>query len=108
MSNIIDLNVFKLKTLDFKLPDEEVLLHILKPTREQVIALAALQTLDKDNYTAEAEKQVSDMVLSILNSNNDDRMFDSQYVENELNDQMIVAIISAYSAWITGIEADPN
>lgn len=104
---ILDLNVFVQETLDIKLLDGSVI-HILKPTREQVIKIANLQHLKQTAKAEVAFDRMDSLVLDILNSNDAETIFDRDYVEQQLNIRMRIAIITAYSAWIGEIEADPN
>ena len=104
---ILDLNVFVQETLDIKLLDGSVI-HIIKPNREQVIKIADLQHLKKTAKPEVALDRMDGLVLDILNSNDAGTVFDRDYVEQQLNVRMRIAIISAYSAWIGEIEADPN
>ena len=106
-SRILDLGVFVQETLDTKLLDETVL-HIAKPTREQVIKIAELQYIKKTAKPEAAFDRMDGLVVDILNSNDAGRSFDREYVENQLNVRMRIAIITAYSAWIGEIEANPN
>lgn len=104
---ILDLNVFVQETLDIKLLDGSVI-HILKPTREQVIKISELQYLKKTAKPEVALDRMDSLVLDILNGNDAGIVFGRDYVEQQLNVRMRVAIISAYSAWIGEIEASPN
>lgn len=104
---ILDLNVFVQETLDIKLLDGSVI-HILKPTREQVVKIADLQHLRKTAKGDVVFDRLDGLVLDILNSNDAGTVFERDYVENQLNVRMRIAIITAFSAWIGEIEADPN
>lgn len=106
-SRILDLNVFAKETLDIKLLDGSVI-HILKPTREQVIKITDLQYLKKTAKPEVAFERMDSLALDILNSNDSGVVFDREYIETQLNIKMRIAIITAYSAWIGEIEADPN
>lgn len=104
---ILDLNVFVQEAMNIRLLDGSVL-HIQKPTREQVIKIADLQHLKKTAKGEVAFDRMDGLVMDILNSNDAGTVFDRKYVENELNVRMRLAIITAYSAWIGEIERDPN
>lgn len=107
-NRILDLNVFALETLDIKLPDDPEVLHISKPTREQVIKISQLEHLQQEANAETVYERLDSLVLDIINSNEDKRKFDREYVEQNLNVKMRVAIIQAFSARIGGIEKDPN
>jgi len=104
---ILDLSVFAQETFDIKLPDGEMI-HIVKPTREQVIKIAELKYLKESSKPTVVQDRLDSLVFSILNSNDAERSFSREFIENQLNVRMRVAIISAYSAWIGEIEANPN
>lgn len=104
---ILDLNVFVQETLDIKLLDGSVI-HIHKPTREQVIKIAELQYLKKTAKPEVSLDRMDSLVLDILNSNDAGIVFDHDYVDQQLNVRMRIAIITAYSVWIGEIEANPN
>ena len=106
-SRILDLNAFVMETMDIKLLDESVI-HIQKPTREQVIKISELQYLRQNSKPAIVQERLDSLVLNILNSNDAGIPFSHDYVENQLNIRMRIAIITAFSAWIGEIEADPN
>lgn len=106
-NRILDLSVFARETLDIKLLDETVL-RIAKPTREQVVRIAELEHLKKSAKPEAVFDRLDTLVLDILNSNEAGTVFDREYVENNLSIRMRIAIITAYSAWIGEIEADPN
>lgn len=106
-SRILDLSVFVRETFDIKLLDGSVI-HISKPTREQVIKISELQYLRQNSKPAVVQDRLDSLVLDILNSNDAGAVFDLNYVENQLNVRMRIAIITAYSAWIGEIEANPN
>ena len=107
MSKILDLNVFVQETLGIRMPGEEKPIQLKKPTRETVIHLAAFQGM-KPIYDEENAKSIDDIILEILNTNIEGRVFEADYVENGLILPMRMAIIEAYSAWIVGIEKNPN
>jgi hypothetical protein len=108
MAQILDLGVFANETLDIKLPDEEVVLHLRKPTKEMVIKLAELKYLQKSAKPEVVIERMDSLVVEILRTNDTDRVFNCDFVENELNTKMKVAIITAYAAWIGEIETRPN
>ncbi len=104
---ILDLRVFAQESFDITLPDGDVI-HIVKPTREQVIKIAELRYLKESSRPAVVQDRLDSLVFDILNSNDEEREFSREFIENQLNVRMRVAIISAYSAWIGEIEANPN
>lgn len=108
MSKILDLNVFVQETLDIRLPGDDGVIHLEKPTREMVISISSMQRLQQDVYDDESAKSIENLVLKIMNSNIERRVFEQDYVENVITLPMRMALIQAYSAWIVGIEKDPN
>ena len=104
---ILDLRVFTQEMFDITLPDGETI-HIVKPTRGQVIKIAELKYLKEGSKPAVVQDRLESLVLDILNSNDAERRFTREFIENQLNVRMQIAIISAYSAWIGEIEANPN
>lgn len=108
MGKILDLNVFVQETLDLRLPGEDDLLNLAKPTQEIVIAMSHLKSVNKKVYDEKSAKTVETLLLLILNSNVNKRVFAVDYVEEVLNMPMRLAIIETYAAWVAGIETDPN
>lgn len=108
MGKILDLNVFVQETLDIRLPGDDGVIHLAKPTREIVIAMSHLKSLNEDVYDEESAKTVETVLLTILNSNVDERVFAADYVEDVITLPMRLALIEAYAAWIVGIESNPN
>lgn len=104
---ILDLSVFAQESFDIKMPDGSVI-HISKPTREQVIKISELQFLKENSKPTVVQDRLDSLVLNILNSNDAGIEFSREFVEDKLNVRMRVAIITAYSAWIGEIEANPN
>lgn len=104
---ILDLRVFTQETFDITLPDG-LLIHIKKPTREQVIKIAELKYLKESSKPTVVQDRLDSLVFDILNSNDAEINFNREFIENKLNVRMRIAIISAYSAWIGEIEANPN
>jgi hypothetical protein len=73
-----------------------------------VVKIADLQHLRKTAKGDVVFDRLDGLVLDILNSNDAGTVFERDYVENQLNVRMRIAIITAFSAWIGEIEADPN
>ena len=107
MSEILDLSVFKQETLDIKLLDGAVL-HLRKPTKAMVIKMMDFKDLRQDDANTTIINRLNAMVTLILNSNDAHKWIKASYVEKKLTLQMRQAIITAYSAWIMGIEKSPN
>lgn len=107
MERILDLSLFTQETLDIKLPDGKMI-HIAKPSREQVIKIAELKQLKESSKPAVVQDRLDSLVLDILNGNDAGEVYTRDYIDNTLNVRMRVAVITAYAAWIGDIESDPN
>lgn len=112
MSKILDLNLFAEETLDIKLPaigpTSGEVLHLKKPTREMTIKMMDFKNLRQNTKSEVIVERLDSMVHLILNSNTAGTEISAEYVANSLNTPMKQAIITAYAAWIMGIEQSPN
>ena len=108
MGKILDLNVFKVHTLDITLLDGSTI-HLPKPTQRTAIEITAFEATTKPNAKnlAASLETVSAMVLRILNSNLEHRPFAAEDLA-EYTVEMLLAITQAYSAFLIEVQSDPN
>lgn len=102
---ILDLSVFQQETFDITLPNGEVV-NVKKPTQRIVIELVSLSSIQQDNSVAVIEGLV-DACATILSNNTNGKTYDVDWVSNELNMAMIVAIIQNYSEFVKEIQSNP-
>lgn len=107
MNNIVDLSVFENQTLDIKMPDGKIL-KITKPVQRMVIEILKFKNLNEDTPPRKIIEATNRMVWNILNSNDESLHITQADVAEGLNTQSKLAIIQAYSTFITGIQSDPN
>lgn len=112
MSKILDLNLFTEETFDIRLPADGPktgkLLHLRKPTREMTIKMMDFKNLKQNAKSEVIIERLDSMTYLILNSNNANDEISADYVAQTLTMPMKQAVITAYAAWIVGIEQSPN
>lgn len=110
MSNkIVDLSVFQEQYLDVKLPSGEVM-KLSKPTQQMVINLLKFRDIN-DTMGAEVIIDALDEIVNDIlhtNVNAAVKPIDMEYVKNDLNMNMKLAIVKAYSEFITEVQSNPN
>lgn len=106
MSKILDLSIYKEETLDITMPDS-TLLHITKPTQAMVIKVLQLRNIDDKSEPEEIIKGINSLVEDILNTNKEKKEIAREEVE-VMPLQMKMAIINAYTEFLTGIQNNPN
>lgn len=106
MGKIIDLSVFQEETLDIKLLDGS-LVRITKPSQRMVIEMLKFKELGENTQPEELIHAINKIVVNVLNSNDAKKFYDIKFVE-DMNLQMKLAIIKAYSEFITGVQSNPN
>lgn len=108
MARILDLSVFGKQTLEIKLPDGKTVLHLRKPSQKMAIVMIDFQSLPEDVGAEEIMRRINTTAALILRTNDVDMIITDQYVTDELNTAMKVAICQAYAAWISEVQSDPN
>ncbi len=106
MGKVIDLSVFKEETLDIRLLDGSEI-RIVKPTQRLVIEMLKFKEYGEDTPAEQLMEAINKIVLNILNTNDAHKVFKMEYAE-DLSMRMKLAIIQAYSEFITGVQSDPN
>lgn len=83
-------------------------LEIVKPSQEMVIHMQRLEQLDENN-DEEVKDAYDDLTLRIINSNREGKIYDSQYIKDQLNDiQVQFAIVMSYWEFIKELLNVPN
>ncbi|MDT8717823.1 hypothetical protein IAI10_14235 [Clostridium sp. 19966] len=117
MSKILDLSLFQEETLNITTPKGEVI-HVKKPTEELAIKLISYQYKaqeieKKEQYEKEDLNQLMEFLRTlakdILSHNKDGISVDDNYLkENEIHYGMWVAILEAYTEFMSEVTSDPN
>lgn len=117
MSKILDLSIYEEDTLDIKTIKGNTI-RVKKPTEELAIKLISYQTQasnmnEKDLKDNKNIKKLIDMlkdlIKSILNNNKDEIIIDDKYLkENDINYAMELAIMNAYTEFMSEITSNPN
>lgn len=107
MGKILDLSVFEEETLDIRLPEDGSIVRIKKPSQRLVIEMLKFKELGENTPAEQVMEAVNKIVVKILNSNDANKFIDIKYVE-DMNLKMKLAIIKAYSEFITGVQSNPN
>ena len=105
MGKMLDLSAFKKETLDITLLDGR-LIKVAKPTEAMVIKMLSFRELKEDGETVLGA--LNDIVLDILNTNVNGIKLDAKYVANDLDLEMKMAVIYAYTDFIHTITSNPN
>ena len=105
--NIIDLSVFENTTLDFKLPDGRII-KISKPTQKMVIEILKFKDISEKTSANKIINSLNKVIWQILNANDEAVQVTQDYVKDDLNMQMKLAIIKAYSGFIEGLQNQKN
>ncbi len=105
MSKILDLSCFREETLDITMPDKKVI-HVKKPTEELYIKVIAFQEQIKEIDTKEILTAVDEMAGMILSHNTQNR--DNTKLAKSLSMEMKIAVIQAFTEFVTDIASDPN
>lgn len=105
--NYIDLTVFENETLNFKTPEGKII-NITKPSQRMVIEMLKFKNINGRTSAENVIKALNNIIFGIFNSNDEGYQFDIEYIENGLNTQMKLAIVQAYSDFITKVQANPN
>ncbi|KHD34421.1 hypothetical protein NL50_17235 [Clostridium acetobutylicum] len=117
MSEILDLSIYEEDTLDIKTPKGNVL-HVKKPTEELAIKFIGYQTkaagMSEDDIKDEETitklmNMLKNLVKSILNNNKDNiEITDEWLKENDINYAMEIAILNAFTKFMSEITSNPN
>lgn len=107
MRNIVDLSVFKDRTLALKMPDGETL-QLRKPTKAMVIEVLKFKDINEESDPKQIVDALDELVMRILNSNEKLKKYTSVELEDLLNVEMKLVIVQAYAEFIQGIQNDPN
>lgn len=117
MSKILDLGIYEEETLDIKTP-KGAIVHVKKPTEELAIKLLSYQTKATKMSEKDLEKQenieklmdmLKDLTKSILDNNKDDVRITDEWLKGEdINYSMEIAIMNAYTEFMSEITSNPN
>ncbi len=107
---MLDLSIIADSYFDLKLVDGRII-YIKKLNQKQVIAMTAMdKEIAKANEKKDYEKVLmlnTERMHMILNHNKENIVISKEEVE-ELNPEMMSAIIIAYTDWMQGINNNPN
>lgn len=107
---MLDLSIIADSYFDLKLVDGRII-YIKKLNQKQVIAMTAMdKEIAKANEKKDYEKVLmlnTERMHMILNNNKENIVISKEEVE-ELNPEMMSAIIIAYTDWMQGINNNPN
>lgn len=108
---MLDLSVFKEKTFELKLFDGEVL-NLKRPSHRMVIEMMGYEQTFKDKKNHKnVDKMVntfSQMLLDILNSNTQGRVFDLEFVEENFDFNLGMLVVESYMEFVQEINSNPN
>ena len=104
---LVDLSVFAEETLDFKLTGGEIV-KTKKPTERMIIRLAEFKNLNTDDMTEKDFLSLSDkLVLMILSNNEEGRTFKKEDIK-ELTTDMKSAVIAEFFKFATKLTTQKN
>lgn len=109
----LDLSTFVEEYWDLKLPDKAKL-QIKKPSQKLLLRMVALgsnpvfKNGDFGDDPEGALNLVHQMVASILSNNSDSKNFDVNYIIENINLDMMLAIITGYMEFGDKVKSNPN
>lgn len=117
MNKILDLSIYEEDTIDVKMPKGDVL-KVKKPTEELAIKLLSYQSkvadmkeedLKNDENIKKLMGMLKDLIKDILSNNKDKIEIDDKYLkDNDVNYSMEIAIMNAYTEFMSEITSNPN
>ncbi|SMC17189.1 hypothetical protein SAMN02745134_00251 [Clostridium acidisoli DSM 12555] len=117
MSKILDLSIYEEDTLDIKTPKGNTI-RVKKPTEEISIKLISYQSkaqkitesdLADETNIINLMNMLKDLTKSILSNNKDQIEINDEYLkENDINYSMELAIMGAYTEFMSEVVSDPN
>jgi len=108
MAKMLDLSVFTEQTFDIRFAKDDIL-HVKKPTEGIAIKILSQADIKSDDMTViEMLDITKDMTLTILNNNNEGRIYNDKFVSDKLPLNLRLAIIQGYSEFMTELEQNPN
>lgn len=105
MNRILDLSVYKNDTFDITMVDGSVV-NVKKPTQAIVIKLMEL-TEAQNAQSKDLLDLLVDATATLLSNNNEGKVFSKEWVSNNLDFTMIVAIIRGYTAFTEELQSNP-
>ena len=103
---MLDLEQFKQKTFDVRLPDGQKL-KLKKPSQKFALELAGMADLTESD-TAETFSFLVEVVAKLLNHNTRGIPYTEEYVEEELTLEMCLALVNGYAAFMNELTNEKN
>ena len=107
MKKVIDLSVFETQTMEVRLNGDKVL-QLQKPTQAMVIEMMKFRNIDEKTDEKDIVAAIDKLTLMVLNSNDKVEKFTLLSMNKLLNTQQKIALLTAYSEYISEVQSDPN
>jgi hypothetical protein len=114
---ILDLSIYEENTLDIKTPKGDII-HVKKPTEELAIKLISYQSktaemnendIKNEKVILEIMSMLKDLVKAILSNNKDNIKITDEWLKEEgINYAMEIAILNAFTEFMSEITSNPN
>ena len=108
---MLDLSVFQKQTFEVKLMDGQVI-HLLKPSQRMLIEMMSYEAEFKNTKREKDLDKIFDtfnsMILNILNNNDDEKVFDKEYVNKYFDFEVGTALMNGYMNFVNEINSNPN
>ena len=105
---MLDLSVLKEKVWDVKLFDGEVL-HIKRPSQKMVIEMMGYEeTFKKQKDAKKTIGTFTKMILDILNHNTEGRVFTEEYIDENFDLTLGLALVQSYMEFVKEVNSNPN
>lgn len=100
---MLDMSKIKKRYFDIKLPNG-LFLSVEPPKVKTLRQMSAIKAEDNE----EAVKNMSELLVTVLKKNRQNRKIDIELIENTFDVDDIVTIFEAYVGWVSDIKNDPN
>ena len=107
MRKILDLSQFEEQTMEVRV-NENLSLNLQKPTQAIVIEMLKFKNIDENTDAETIMKALDSLCLLILNTNDSLVKYTKQKMNQILNTQQKVMIVTAYSEFIAEVQNHPN
>ena len=108
---MLDLSVFQKQTFEVKLMDGQVV-HLLKPSQKMLLEMMSYEAEFKNKDNQKNLDKIFDtfnsIILNILNNNDDEKVFDKEYVNKYFDFEVGTALMNGYMNFVNEINSNPN
>ena len=104
---MLDLSVLREKTWELKMFGGEIL-NIKRPTQKMVIEMMGFEEIAQKKEVVATIDGFAAILLDILNNNTNGRVYEQEYVMENFDFAVGMAVIEEYIKFATEINSNPN